>query len=129
MFKQCLSICLCISLVLSSVDCSSTRTISIDEYQHDPRSAIERVVLTDGSIVEFDANSGRSGVYKHGEIVGFTRAGELVRIPVAQVLSVYYTEADTGKSVLLGVGILAGVAVVGYVLMTVVITDLFDDLK
>jgi hypothetical protein len=108
MFRKTISLALCIAMFLYIYGCTSTRTVSVEEFQKEPNKGIEKVILTDGSVVEFDVLNGKMGIIKDGEIIGFSKnGGELRHIPTRDVQAIYYTDSDTGKTVLLGVGILA----------------------
>jgi len=129
MFRKIISFALCATMLLYAYGCTSTKAVSVDDYRKDPTKGIEKVLLTDGSTVEFDVLNGYVGVYKDGEIVGIVKNGGGMRhIPVTDVQAVYYSDTDTGKSVLLGGGILVGAAIVLGVVVVVAISSTLSNI-
>ena len=117
---------LCVTLLLSSYGCSSSNATSLEEYRQGQHSGIDRVVLVDGRVVEFDTPSGRPGIYKDKAVIGFDKkTGQMVSIPETQIVSVSYSETDTTKSALAGGGALIGLAIVAAaVIVIVAVSDL-----
>ncbi len=128
MFRRSVAVLLSVCLLLFGYGCTSTRVASINDYQQDPRAAIERVILADGTIVEFDAQNGMPGVMEKDEIVGCLKYSNRIRhIPASQVRTVYYSEPDAGKSAALGIGILAGAVIVGAIIVSAATADALGD--
>ncbi len=103
------------SLLLSG--CTTTRLASLNDYQQDPHGRIERVVLADGSSVEFEMYQKEPAAIENGEIIGYPKyALQQRHIPLSEVQAIYYCQRDVGKSVGAAIGIAAGAYVVVYVL-------------
>ena len=109
--------------------CTSTRFVSVPDYQIGQHPAISKVIMKDGSVYEFDVENYRPGVLQRDEIVGFLReSNELKRIPISEVQSVCYTEPDSTKSLVLVVGIVAGAAVLIFAWFAWAFEDSLHDL-
>ncbi len=127
MLRKWISLLTCLSFIGYLWGCSTTHTVTMDEFQRNPEGGIEKVILVDGRVIEFDTRDGVGGVLRDDQIVGITRLGDAKRIPVADVQMVYYAKPDAGKSALLVVGVIAAAALVAAVLFAAALGDAFHD--
>lgn len=101
MFRKIISFALCITTTFYAYGCTSTKAVSVVEFQKNPIKEIEKVKLTDGSFVEFDVANGKVGVINNDEIVGYERSGGPLRhIPTWDVAEIYYAESGAGRTVM-----------------------------
>ncbi len=127
MVRRWIIVCICASHLLYFCGCTSTRAVSLPEYQKNPGPVISKLVTNDGEVYIFDVEGGRGAVVQNDEVVGFLKYGGQKRIPVSEVQSVSYDHPDAGKSVLLGVGIIAGAAVVFAGIFTLMFANSLDE--
>jgi hypothetical protein len=116
---------MCIILLIHACGCAGTKAVSTAEFEKEPQPGITKVVLSDGTAVEFVPFHGETGRYVNGEIVGLVKSGERVHLPITQVRTVSYNDSGASNTtVLVSVGAI-GVAAIGYWLATLKVSPVF----
>ncbi len=97
MFKNIVLYVTISSLIFYSLGCSSRYLTTPDKLPQYPRYRIARVVKLDGTVIEFH-NSMKSDAYlRNNNIVGKTKEGIRVEIPISEVKTVYIWKINRGK--------------------------------
>jgi hypothetical protein len=109
---------MCIIVLIHACGCAGTKAVSTAEFEKEPQPGITKLVLVDGTDVEFIPFHGETGNYVNGEVVGIVKSGEKVHIPIAKIRTVTYNDSGASNTtVLVGVALI-GVSAIAYWLAT-----------
>ena len=115
MLEKCINLLICFALLSYCCGCYSSKAILTSEYEKQKHGPIEKVVLIDGNIVEFDA---KMGMLSRGEVVGVTKTTrESKHIPISSIQAIYYSKFDTNKTIGLGYSIILGAGIISLIVV------------
>lgn len=108
MYRKTVTYMTLVCVVVTLHGCTSSTEISRDTLPPHENS-IKEVVTLDGTVYTFGYNLQNYGVLSDSLIIGQLADGRKVAIPLSNVWRVYVMRADAGKSLLIGVAVVAGV--------------------
>lgn len=103
---------LIVLVLISFVHFTLSGCYSLREVPADNNSSVKiyKVETTEGEVIDFRDTALGYAVFSHDEIVSFRSDGEALTISKSNIRRIYTSSFDTGKTVLLVVGISAAAA-------------------